>query len=119
MRLRLFLAGLPLALAIALTPALVIAADAARPALRGQARPQARAVSAAAPASRAATSPLAGLLARSTPGYAERARGGGAQCRQGCASELYICRVDSDDTDCNRIWSQCVAACPERSSGTY
>ncbi|MEI9965001.1 MAG: hypothetical protein WDM92_10100 [Caulobacteraceae bacterium] len=42
--------------------------------------------------------------------------GGGAQCREGCAEDLYLCRSGHDPEDCDPAWSQCVAACPENSS---
>ncbi len=41
---------------------------------------------------------------------------GGAQCRQSCAADRYICRSDHEPDDCDPVWSQCVAGCPESSA---
>ena len=105
-----------IALLLALAPALALAASAPAkaPVLRGPAKSQAPA-SAISPITPLPRSPLESLQARQGAGV----RGGGAQCRTGCANDLYICRVDQDEGDCNRVWSQCVAACPQSSSGSY
>lgn len=95
------------AVILVLAPTLALAASApAKPALRGPAKTQPPAISPIAPAP-------TNQRARQT------ARAGGAQCRTSCANALYMCRVDQDESDCNRVWSQCVAACPETSSGSY
>jgi hypothetical protein len=61
---------------------------------------------------------LAATPAGSVAGPDAAAAAGGAQCRLSCAHDLYMCRVDRDEVDCNPVWSRCVAACPEHSSDT-
>ncbi len=106
-----------LGLMLALAPALALAASApsAAPVLRGASKPKPAAASPVTPPPPATRSALSTLQAR----LGADGRGGGAQCRTGCANDLYICRVDQDDSECNRVWSQCVAACPTSSSGSY
>ena len=41
------------------------------------------------------------------------ALGGGAQCRQSCAADRYLCRSTEEVEHCDQTWSQCVVACPE------
>jgi hypothetical protein len=68
----------------------------------------------AAPPSDIATglmaSPATPLIAPTAPNF------GGSECRRACARDLYQCRVDRDEIDCNPAWMRCVIACPEVSS---
>ena len=94
---------------------------AGRPVLRGPERPpRASSVHAISPLPRASLPPdmasellasPAQPLAASTP-----ASFGGAECRNTCALDLYLCRADRDEVDCNPVWTRCVVACPEGSS---
>lgn len=56
------------------------------------------------------TSPAPPLAAPIPPTF------GGAECRRACARDLYQCRVQNDEVDCNPAWMRCVLACPELSS---
>ena len=89
------------------------------PVLRGRERPvrSAPAISIVAQpglppeiASRLTTSPVAPLTTTTSLSF------GGAECRRSCAQDLYFCRADRDEVDCNPVWTRCVVACPEGSS---
>jgi hypothetical protein len=55
-----------------------------------------------------------GLLASPMPSPGRSV--GGSQCRRSCAGDLYRCRADRDEVDCNPVWMRCVLSCPEVSS---
>jgi hypothetical protein len=64
------------------------------------------------------TDVASGLLTSPAPPLSSpaSANSGGSECRRSCAQDLYMCRADRDEVDCNPVWMRCVLSCPEASS---
>jgi hypothetical protein len=106
---------------LVLTPALAIAQPVVRaaPPLRGRAQPLPLPPATEPPTQGAAplgVDPATGLLASPALGGRPTPLPGGGACRRSCASDLYLCREDRDEADCDPAWVRCVVGCPDASS---